>query len=82
VSHTCHWPGCPAEVDPRLFACRKHWFAIPKPLRDAIWREYRPGQEITKDPSREYVEVARQVREWIERHPRADRQLSLFGGAG
>lgn len=23
------------------FACRPHWFSIPKPLRDEIWDAYR-----------------------------------------
>jgi len=34
---------------------------LPKKLRDAIWREYVPGQEITKTPSDAYVLVALEV---------------------
>jgi hypothetical protein len=35
--------------------CPKHWKMVsPKHQRD-IWRHYRPGQEITKDPSLEYL---------------------------
>jgi len=30
-----------------------------------VWAAYRPGQEETGRPSREYVEVAREVQEWI-----------------
>jgi hypothetical protein len=62
--HLCHWPGCEREVDPRLWGCKSHWFRLPKPLRDEIWRTYRPGQEITKDPSREYVIAIKAVRDW------------------
>ncbi len=38
-----------------------HWFALPKPLRDAIWREYRPGQEHDKKPSARYLAVQRRA---------------------
>lgn len=65
MTHTCHWPGCDRIVPPRLWGCRPHWFALPQPLRTLIWSTYRPGQEITKTPSREYVQAARQVQDWI-----------------
>lgn len=38
---------------------------LPKPLRDRIWSTFRPGQEESKTPSREYVAVAREVQDWI-----------------
>jgi hypothetical protein len=59
VSHLCHAPGCKTTVSPKMFTCRQHWYALPKPLRDAIWREYRPGQEIDKQPSDAYLAVQR-----------------------
>lgn len=65
MAHHCHWPSCDVEVPAALWGCKKHWFALPKNLRDAIWRTYRPGQEITKTPSKAYLEVAREVQEWI-----------------
>ncbi len=57
VSHLCHAHGCYTAVPPKMFMCKLHWFALPADLRDAIWREYRPGQEITKDPSPRYMAV-------------------------
>ena len=42
-------------------------FRLPKPMRDAIWRVYRPGQEVTKDPSREYLATARACIRYLER---------------
>lgn len=63
--HTCHWPGCTVPVEPRRWGCRMHWFALPKHLRDRIWQTYRPGQEVTKDPSDDYLEAAAAVQEWI-----------------
>jgi hypothetical protein len=63
--HTCHWPGCELEVPPAMWGCKQHWFMLPKPLRDAVWREYRPGQEKDKMPSVRYLIVAQMVQAWI-----------------
>jgi len=63
--HTCHWPGCTRAVPPKLWGCKPHWYALPKPLRDRIWATYRPGQEIDKRPSGDYLAAANAVREWI-----------------
>jgi hypothetical protein len=63
--HTCHWPGCEREVPPRMWGCPTHWSKLPRVLRARVMRAYVPGQEITKTPSAEYIEVAREVREWI-----------------
>lgn len=68
TAHTCHWPGCGKRVPPKLWGCKQHWFALPKDIRDRIWATYRPGQEVTKTPSRDYVAAARAARDWIEQH--------------
>jgi len=39
--------------------CKPHWYMVPKPLRKEVWRTYRKGQEVTKDPSREYLAAAK-----------------------
>jgi hypothetical protein len=57
VSHACHAPSCKRQVPPHMFACRPHWLALPQKMRRAIWREYRPGQELDKRPSRRYLAV-------------------------
>lgn len=64
--HACHWPGCPKQVPPALWGCPTHWYALPRSLRDRIWRAYVPGQENRGRPSREYVEVAKDVHAWIQ----------------
>ena len=66
--HTCHWPGCGEIVAPAKWGCARHWYKLPKDLRDAIWRTYRPGQEQTKTPSRAYVVAALNVQAWIRDH--------------
>lgn len=70
--HGCHWTGCDKKVPPAMWGCTKHWYMLPAALRNRIWRAYRSGQEATKTPSREYVEVAREVQGWIAaNHPPA-----------
>ena len=64
MKHTCHYPGCEKEVPPKMWGCKEHWFRLPKQLRDAVWSTYRPGQEIDKNPSSEYLSVANQVQLW------------------
>jgi hypothetical protein len=66
--HTCHWPGCEKQVPPAIWGCRPHWFALPKTLRDRVWRAYEPGQEQRLDPSEEYLAVAQDVQAWIAEH--------------
>jgi hypothetical protein len=37
--------------------CKRHWFMVPAPIRDWVWREYRPGQETTKKLSDGYTDA-------------------------
>lgn len=64
--HKCHWPGCNNLVPPAMWGCRDHWFKLPKTLRDEVWTAYVSGQEITKDPSPEYIRVAGKVQDYIK----------------
>lgn len=63
--HHCHWPGCDKPVPPSMWGCKKHWFTLPAYLRKRVWATYRPGQEITKTPSADYIAVAKEVQVWI-----------------
>lgn len=65
MKHCCHWPDCTVEVPPSMWGCKPHWFALPKRLRERIWQTYRRGQEVTKDPSPEYIKAAQDVQHWI-----------------
>jgi len=66
--HGCHWPGCILQVPPAMWGCTRHWFRLPKNLRDRIWAAYRPGQERDLSPSDSYMDVAREVQLWIRLH--------------
>lgn len=64
--HTCHWPGCDKQVPPAMWGCKKHWFKLPKNLRDKVWIAYRPGQEETLNVSQYYFEVMDEIEIWIK----------------
>lgn len=66
--HTCHWPGCGRAVPPKLWGCKYHWYLLPACIRRRIWATYVEGQEITKTPSRAYIEAAQAAQEWIQEH--------------
>lgn len=63
--HKCHWPGCKKQVPSAMWGCREHWFKLPLRLRNKIWCAYQPGQEIDMTPSEEYLQVAKDVENWI-----------------
>lgn len=67
-AHTCHWPGCTTPVPPKMWGCKRHWFKLPKYLRDKVWATYRPGQEKDRDVSQEYLDVADQVQKWCREY--------------
>jgi hypothetical protein len=58
MAHECHARGCHTHVLPSMFMCKRHWFMVPERLRDAVWAAYVPGQEVRKDPTMAYINVA------------------------
>lgn len=56
--HRCHALRCTEPVPPKMLMCKTHWYMVPPALRKAVWTYYRPGQEIDKNPSEEYVKWA------------------------
>lgn len=73
TQHTCHWPGCDKRVPPAMWGCRQHWYRLPLKLRNRIWATYVPGQEITKTPSRAYLDAAKEAQDWIDAQAQAER---------
>lgn len=57
--HLCHAVDCNERVLPSRLMCPRHWFMVPIPLRKRVWQTYKPGQEITKTPTAEYIKAAR-----------------------
>lgn len=65
AKHLCHAKRCSTPTQPKMFMCRRHWFMLPKIKRDKLWAVYVPGQEVRKDPTPEYLEVARELIEFV-----------------
>ena len=55
MAHTCHAVGCEVRVAPKYLMCPRHWRMVPVATQKRVWATYRPGQEITKDPTSEYM---------------------------
>jgi hypothetical protein len=59
--HLCHAEGCETPVPPAKLMCLKHWRLVPREIQCRVWRHYRPGQEVDKRPSQEYLQVMREA---------------------
>lgn len=51
----CAAVGCGAKISPQLLMCRKHWFIVPKSIRDRVWANYVRGQEKRLDATDAYM---------------------------
>ena len=58
LKHHCHACGCAVSVPPEMLMCRRHWFMVPKRIRDRVWNTYRPGQCDDKQPSEAWHQAA------------------------
>ncbi len=63
-----------------MWGCVPHWFVLPKALRDELWASYRPGQEVGKRPTPEYMAAARAIQDWIRAAGPAAVPLHLVTG--
>ena len=61
MSRTCTAPGCISKLRAGQFLCRPHWFSLPKPLRDEVWRTWKliaPGANCDgKSPEQRLLEI-------------------------
>jgi len=65
MSHHCHATNCKINDPPEMFMCRRHWFSLPKQLRDKIWKTYRKGQCDDMNPSNAYCLAAKECLKFI-----------------
>lgn len=70
------------EVPPEMLMCRAHWWMVPTGLRAEVWRTYRAGQEITKDPSAEYLRAMRDAIEAVAKREAEIAQLPKCAACG
>ena len=78
MSHHCHATDCTVAVSPEMFMCKPHWFSLPRELRNALWRAYRPGQCDDMNPSREYCEVAKQCVRFVASNEKRKPDTTLY----
>jgi len=55
VVHRCHAMGCKRAIAAKFLMCGRHWAMVPPNLQTEVYRNYRPGQEIDKQPTQEYL---------------------------
>lgn len=56
--HRCHAKGCLVPVARHMLMCRRHWYMVPKLIRDRVWATYREGQCDDMRPSEAWHEAA------------------------
>lgn len=76
---TCAANGCGIAVKRGMLMCKGHWFSLPKPLRDNVWRtwrrafnaEYRVGidPETRLRDIAAYREAVRAARDYLDGVP-------------
>ena len=59
MAHHCHATACRVEVPPEMFMCKRHWFSLPRSMRNRIWSTYRVGPCDDMNPSDAYCEAAK-----------------------
>lgn len=47
---------------------------VPKEIQRAIWKHYRPGQEVDKRPTKEYLAVMKLAIEAVEVRSKREKQ--------
>ena len=78
MAHTCHATGCEVVVPPEMFSCKRHWYRLPKGMRDHIWGNYRPGQCDDWQISHEYAEAARAAVTYLARLDGVEPDLKVY----
>lgn len=78
MAHHCHATGCTVRVPPEMFMCKRHWFTLPKAMRDRVWKTYRAGQCDDWEISHEYAEAARAAVQFIAALERREADTSVY----
>jgi len=41
--HQCPGPDCQEPIPYDMLACARHWYQVPKSVRNAVWRAWDQG---------------------------------------
>lgn len=61
--HECPGADCDVRLDFEVFACRRHWFKLPRRIRNAITSSW------LADLVGEYQAAHNEGVTWLEEHP-------------
>lgn len=78
MAHHCHATGCKTSTPPEMFVCRRHWFSLPKAMRDRIWATYRPGQCDDWQPSAAYCDAATEAVKFLAAKEGIEPDVELY----
>lgn len=65
ASHHCIMSNCAQEIPANRLMCRPHWKMVPQELQRAVWKHYRPGQEVDRNLSCDYMIAAKRAIEAV-----------------
>jgi hypothetical protein len=54
----CQIPQCDERIDLSRLMCRKHWYLVPKLMRDHVWATWRSGQAAFSREHQDAVQAA------------------------
>ncbi len=43
MMHECPGPECEAQVPYEMLACRRHWYQVPRAIRNAVYSTWDSG---------------------------------------
>ncbi len=58
MSHRCPGPECSANVPDDVLACRVHWYQVPRPIRNAVYRAWKRGEGAGSSEHRQAMALA------------------------
>jgi hypothetical protein len=57
-AYRCPIPRCDDLIDPSRLMCRRHWYRVPKQLRDQVWATWRSGHGNHSSEHQDAVRMA------------------------
>lgn len=49
----CPHPDCERQISRTEYACRTHWFTLPKAIRDKIWTGFKSSARLWVEADKE-----------------------------
>jgi hypothetical protein len=46
MTHNCPGPECTKQIPYDQLACSRHWYQVPRPIRNAVYRAWANGDGV------------------------------------